>query len=117
MGSAYPTPGLFSKFFDAQHDPVIEVIRDTVGRHDTFNYACTAKYYEDMGYMGHINCSENFNNVLKKYDLNKYILLFPFCSPHLSRKKWPHYNKLIELILNINIFIKFTKFFIIFKYD
>ncbi len=69
MGSAYPTPGLFSKFFDAEHDPVIEVIRDTVGRHDTFNYACTAKYYEDMGYMGHINCSENFNGVLKKYEV------------------------------------------------
>jgi ADP-heptose:LPS heptosyltransferase len=27
-------------------------------------------------------------------------LLFPFCSPHLSIKKWPHYNKLIELISN-----------------
>ena len=52
MGSAYPTPGLFSKFFDAQHDPVIEVIRDTVGKHDTFNYACTAKYYEDYGIFG-----------------------------------------------------------------
>ena len=69
MGSAYPAPGLFSKFFNAEHEPVIEVIRDTVGKHDTFNYACTAKYYEDMGYMGHINCSENFNNVLKKYEV------------------------------------------------
>ena len=69
MGSAYPIPGLFSKFFDANHDPVIEVVRDTVGRHDTFNYACTAKYYEDMGYFGHINCSTNFNNVLKNYDV------------------------------------------------
>ena len=45
MGSSYPATGLFSKFFDAEHDPVIEVIRDTGGRHDTFNYACTAKYY------------------------------------------------------------------------
>ena len=34
------------------------------------------------------------------YKFNKYILLFPFCSPHLTIKKWPHYNKLIELILN-----------------
>jgi len=33
------------------------------------------------------------------YKLTKYILLFPFCSPHLTIKKWPHYNKLIELIL------------------
>ena len=34
------------------------------------------------------------------YKLNKYILLFPFCSPHLTLKKWPYYNKLIELISN-----------------
>ncbi len=34
------------------------------------------------------------------YKLDKYILLFPFCSPHLTIKKWPHYNKLIELVTN-----------------
>ena len=34
------------------------------------------------------------------YKLDKYILLFPFCSPHLSIKKWPYYNKLIELVTN-----------------
>ena len=34
------------------------------------------------------------------YKLNKYILLFPFCSPHLTIKKWPYYNKLIELVTN-----------------
>ena len=32
------------------------------------------------------------------YKLKKYILLFPFCSPHLKIKKWPYYNNLIELI-------------------
>tara|TARA_B100000686_G_C16620163_1_gene878768 strand:- start:176 stop:1117 length:942 start_codon:yes stop_codon:yes gene_type:complete len=32
------------------------------------------------------------------YNLEKYIVLLPFCSPHLSVKKWPYYNKLIELI-------------------
>jgi len=69
MGSAYPMPGLFSKFFDAEHEPVIEVVRDTVGRHDTFNYACTSKYYEDMGYFGHINCSTNFNNELQPFNV------------------------------------------------
>ena len=89
MGSAYPTPGLFSKFFDVQHDPVIEVIRDTVGRHDTFNYACTAKYYEDMGYMGHINCSENFNDVLKKYDVK-------------SRKGWTAINLFFNTAIDAN---------------
>ena len=32
------------------------------------------------------------------YKITKYILLFPFCSPHLTIKKWPYYNELIELI-------------------
>jgi aminomethyltransferase len=69
MGAAYPAPGLFSKFYDAYHDPLIEVVRDTVGRHDTFNYACTSKYYEDMGYFGHINCSDNFSKAFEKYEV------------------------------------------------
>ena len=30
--------------------------------------------------------------------MQKYILLFPFCSPHLSVKKWPYYSELIKLI-------------------
>ena len=49
MGALYPAPGLFSKFFDMDQDPMIEVVRDTVGTHDTFNLACTSKYYEDAG--------------------------------------------------------------------
>ena len=32
------------------------------------------------------------------YKLEKYIVLFPFCSPHLISKKWPYYNDLIDLI-------------------
>ena len=42
-------------------------------------------------------CS-NIENIKKKFDLYKYIILFPFCSPHLKIKKWPNYNKLIDLI-------------------
>ena len=34
------------------------------------------------------------------YKITKYILLFPFCSPHLTIKKWPYYNNLIEKILD-----------------
>ena len=34
------------------------------------------------------------------FKLNKFILLFPFCSPHLHIKKWPYYNDLIKLILD-----------------
>ena len=46
-----------------------------------FNWACT-----------------NIDTIKDKYELNKYILIFPFCSPHLSIKKWPFYNELIELV-------------------
>ena len=67
MGNAYPGPGLFSKFFDVDQEPLVEVVRDTVGRHDSFGLACTAKYYEDMGYPGHVNCSENFSNALEPF--------------------------------------------------
>ena len=68
-GSAYPQPGLFSKFFTTDLVPLVEVVRDTVGRHDTFGLACTAKYYEDMGYFGHVNCSDNFNAQLVPYTI------------------------------------------------
>ena len=44
--------------------------------------------------------STNISEIRSSYKLDKYILLFPFCSPHLKIKKWPHYNKLIKLILN-----------------
>jgi len=68
-GSAYPRPGIYSKFFDADRNPLVEIVQDTVGRHDTFNLACTSRYYEDMGYFGHPNCTENFNNVLRDYPI------------------------------------------------
>ena len=48
-----------------------------------FNWACTE-----------ISKIKNF------FKLDKYILLFPFCSPHLNIKKWPYYNNLIKLILD-----------------
>ena len=44
--------------------------------------------------------STDISEIKDFYKLDKYILLFPFCSPHLTIKKWPHYNKLIELISN-----------------
>ena len=43
--------------------------------------------------------SSNIDEIIKKKDLQKYILLFPFCSPHLKIKKWPYYEKLTDLIL------------------
>ncbi len=69
MGNAYPRPGLHGKFYDLDMDPLVEVVRDTVGRHDTFALACQAKYYEDLGYPGHINCTDNFNGALREFEI------------------------------------------------
>ena len=66
-GLVYPGPGLFSKFFDVDLQPVLELVRDTVGRHDAFGLACTAKFYEDQGYPGHANCSDNFTRALQPF--------------------------------------------------
>jgi aminomethyltransferase len=71
MGNAYPTPGLTGKFYDADMDALVEVVRDTVGRHDTFALACNRKYYEDMGYPGHVNCTDNFNRALVEFEIRK----------------------------------------------
>jgi aminomethyltransferase len=69
MGNAYPMPGLYGKFYDLDMQPLVEVVRDTVGRHDTFALACQAKYYEDLGYPGHINCTDNFNGALERFPI------------------------------------------------
>jgi len=59
--------------------PLVEVIQDTCGRHDTFGLACSAKYYEDIGYFGHSNCSDNLSNVLAPYGV-------------APRRGWPAIN-------------------------
>jgi len=68
-GKAYPGPGLFSKFFDERMIPLVEIIRDTCGRHDTFGLACSAKSYADAGYPGHANCTDNFNTALAPHGI------------------------------------------------
>ncbi|MGB3244535.1 MAG: DUF1989 domain-containing protein [Sulfitobacter sp.] len=64
MGHAYPMPGLHAKYYDQEMLPLVEVVQDTCGRHDAFAMACTEKYYNDIGYPGHTNCSTNFNGAL-----------------------------------------------------
>ncbi len=43
------------------------------------------------------SCTDIYK-IKSEYKLEKYIILFPFCSPHLAQKKWPYYNELIEKI-------------------
>ena len=70
MGHVYPMPGLHAKYYDQDMLPLVEVIQDTVGRHDAFALACAAKYYDDIGYPGHANCSDNFNAILAEYGVS-----------------------------------------------
>ena len=42
--------------------------------------------------------SSDISQIKNYYELDKYIILFPFCSPHLNSKKWPYYNDLINMI-------------------
>ena len=41
---------------------------------------------------------EDISEIKKKYNLNKFVLLFPFSSSHLTIKRWPYYNQLIAKI-------------------
>ena len=77
--SAYPLPGLHDKFFDQDIKPLLAVRQDTVGRHDTFALACTARGYEERGFPGHINCSDNISDAFEPYGIGR-------------RRAWPAIN-------------------------
>lgn len=79
LGHSMPTPGLHSKFFAADMHAMVEVVQDTVGRHDMFLSACNAKFYHDSGYYSHVSCSENFNQILQQYGIT-------------ARDAWPAIN-------------------------
>ena len=44
----------------------------------------------------------NVDKIINQYFSKKFILLFPFCSPQLSHKKWPYFNDLIKIIKSKN---------------
>jgi len=87
MGSLYPAPGLYSKYYSSNLEALVEIIQDTCGRHDTFGLACTARYYEDIGYPGHINCSDNMNEALAAFDVR-------------PRRGWPAINFFFNTLLD-----------------
>lgn len=64
---AYPGPGLFDKFFDGNLRPIMRVLQDTCGRHDTFGLACTSRGYAERGFPDHLNCSDNISDALSVY--------------------------------------------------
>jgi aminomethyltransferase len=68
---AYPGPGLFDKFFDRDLSPMMQMVQDTCGRHDTFGMACTSRGYEERGFPGHVNCSDNISNALNPFGVGR----------------------------------------------
>ena len=40
----------------------------------------------------------NIDSIINKFFSKKFIIIFPFSSPQLPQKQWPHYNKLINII-------------------
>ncbi|MEM7044236.1 MAG: DUF1989 domain-containing protein [Pseudomonadota bacterium] len=76
---AYPRPGLHDKFFDQDIRPLLAVRQDTVGRHDTFALACTARGYEERGFPGHLNCSDNISDAYAPFGIQR-------------RRAWPAIN-------------------------
>ncbi|SHG85030.1 DUF1989 domain-containing protein [Cognatishimia maritima] len=79
VGSAYPVPGMLDKFYDQEMRPLLNMVQDTCGRHDAFGLACTARGYEERGFPGHLNCSDNMSYALDPYGVQK-------------RSAWPAIN-------------------------
>ena len=42
----------------------------------------------------------SIDKIISKYFNKKFVLIFPFCSPQLSHKKWSYFNELIKIIKN-----------------
>lgn len=84
-GNFHPDPGLYSKYFTTDLEPILSIVQDTSGHHDTFAVACTGRYYEDLGYFGHSNCSDNISTALKPYGIR-------------PRRGWPTINFFFNLV-------------------
>jgi aminomethyltransferase len=87
MGRLYPQPGIFSKYWAMDQEALVEIVQDTCGRHDTFGLACSARYYDDMGYPGHVNCTDNINKDLARWGVR-------------PRGGWPAINFFFNTLLD-----------------
>ena len=94
-GSAYPKPGLFSKFRRrdepagrgrAGHGRPPRQLQPRLHRH----------YYEDQGYFGHANCSDNFTGRLAEHGLP-------------PQKGWPAINLFFNTVVDAQSAIHFDE--------
>ncbi|MFQ5624106.1 MAG: DUF1989 domain-containing protein [Paracoccaceae bacterium] len=86
-GCIYPVPGISSKFWSVDQQPLFEIVQDTCGRHDAYGLSCYPRYYDDAGYPGHVNCSDNINAELAAWDIR-------------PRVGWPSINFFFNTIID-----------------
>jgi len=86
-GCIYPMPGIMSKYWSVDQEPLFEIIQDTCGRHDAYGLSCYPRYYDDAGYPGHVNCSDNINDELAAWDIK-------------PRVGWPSINYFFNTIID-----------------
>ena len=93
-GQLYPDPGgaRATKYWSV-NGPLVEVVQDTCGRHDTFGLACNARTYEEAGYPGHLNCSDNITRSLAPHGIP-------------ARKSWPAVNLFFNTCLDAGLAIQ-----------
>jgi len=83
----YPVPGNHAKYWTTDQEPLFEIVQDTCGRHDAYGLSCYPKYYDDAGYPGHVNCSDNINLALAEWGIQ-------------PRTGWPSINYFFNTILD-----------------
>src|SRR3546814_8131050 len=71
---------------------LVEVVRDTCGRHDSFGLACTPRFYEDQGYPGHPRSEEHTSELQSLMRISYAV----FCLKKKNTKK-PHTNHLLSI--------------------
>lgn len=59
--------GIGSTLYSNRRAPLLEVVEDTVGRHDILFAACDPQRYEDLGVPGHANCRRALADALAAY--------------------------------------------------
>ena len=71
--------------------PVLDRINNQLNRAGLKNIIFTKKI--DLNW-----ATKNVKNIINRNFEGNYILIFPFCSPKLPKKKWPYYESLIKLL-------------------
>ena len=73
LGRLWPAVG--QRFLSNRRTPLLEMVEDTVGRHDLVIAACDPwRYRYDFGVADHRSCSDNFLEVLAPYGLERHRL-------------------------------------------